>query len=181
MFPHLQAGAKGRGWFVLSKKAAGGTLDDGKTEAAYPRIKTAPIGWSNVVGSVQSGFDMMGSWAGMTITHAVKMGDSLPALPLDTPRTYFSWYVGNLDSFKIIARNQLGEHEGKPSDEQLKLRQVFQTWDVGRDPKKSAEGTLAWPSLGAEVDGNIRKPRASGVKHTVSKSSPGSHNQPAPV
>ena len=152
-FHIYKPGPKWRGWFVLSKKAAGWAFNDGKLEGAYPRIKTAPMGWSNAVDFVQSGLEMMGSQAGMTISHAVRMGDSLPALPLDTPRTYFSWYVDNWDSFKIIAKSEVAEYEGKPSDEQLKLLQVFQVWDVGRDPKKSAEGTLTWSSLGAEVDG----------------------------
>ena len=152
-FHIYKPGPKWRGWFVLNKKAAGWAFGDGKDEAAFPRVKSAPMGWSNVVDFVQSGLECMGSQAGMSIKHAVRMGEALPALPLDTPRTYYSWYVDNWDSFKVIAQSAAGEYEGQPSDEQLKLRQVFQVWDVGRDPKKAAEGTLEWSSLGAEVDG----------------------------
>ena len=137
----------------MNKKAAGWAFNDGKGEAAFPRVKSAPMGWSNVVDFVQSGLECMGTQAGMSIKHAIRMGEALPALPLDTPRTYYSWYVDNWDSFKIIAQSAAGEYGGQPSDEQLKLRQVFQVWDVGRDPKKAAEGTLKWSSLGAEVDG----------------------------
>ena len=152
-FHIYKPGPKWRGWFVLNKKAAGWAFSGGKDEAAFPRVKSAPMGWSNVVDFVQSGLECMGSQAGMSIKHAVRMGEALPALPLDTPRTYYSWYVDNWDSFKVIAQSAAGEYEGQPSDEQLKLRQVFQVWDVGRDPKKAAEGTLEWSSLGAQVDG----------------------------
>ena len=152
-FHIYKPGPKWRGWFVLNKKAAGWAFNDGKGEAAFPRVKSAPMGWSNVVDFVQSGLECMGTQAGMSIKHAIRMGEALPALPLDTPRTNYSWYVDNWDSFKIIAQSAAGEYGGQPSDEQLKLRQVFQVWDVGRDPKKAAEGTLEWSSLGAEVDG----------------------------
>jgi hypothetical protein len=114
------------GRFVLNKKAAGWAFNDGKDEAAFPRVKSAPMGWSNVVDFVQSGLECMGTQAGMSIKHAIRMGEALPALPLDTPRTYYSWYVDNWDSFKIIAQSAAGEYEGQPSDEQLKLRHVFQ-------------------------------------------------------
>ena len=152
-FHIYRPGSKWRGYFVLSKKAAGWAFADSSQEASYPRVKTAPMGWSNVVDFIQSGLEMMGTQAGMSIKHAVRLGDALPALPLDTPRTYYSWYVDNWDSFKIVAKSDMGEYEGKPSDDQLKLRAVFKLWDVGRDPKKAAEGTLSWSSLGAEVDG----------------------------
>ena len=49
-----------------------------------------------------------------------------------------------------LARTDLAEYEGRPSDSQLQLRRTFQTWDIGRDEKKAAEGTLEWVSLGAE-------------------------------
>eukprot|EP00435_Cladocopium_sp_Y103_P031880 s1016_g8.t1 len=153
-FHIYKPGPKWRGGFVLNKKASGWAFGDDRAEAAYPRVKSAPMGWSNVVDFIQSGLENMGAQAGMSIKQSVRMGEALPALPLDTPRTYYSWYVDNWDSFKIVAQSTRGEYEGVPSEEQLKLRQVFQLWDVGRDPKKSAEGTLEWSSLGAEVDGN---------------------------
>ena len=152
-FHIYRPGPKWRGYFVLSKKAAGWAFGDSSPESSYPRVKTAPMGWSNVVDFIQSGLETMGAQAGMSIKQAVRMGDALPALPLDTPRTYYSWYVDNWDSFKIVARCEKGEYEGRPSDDQLQLRAVFKLWDVGRDPNKAAEGTLSWSSLGAEVDG----------------------------
>ena len=45
----------------------------------------------------------------------------------------------------------------------MQLREVFKCWGVGTDPKKSAEGTLQWQSLGADqlgaegVVGSARK------------------------
>eukprot|EP00438_Fugacium_kawagutii_P008177 Skav214671 [mRNA] locus=scaffold923:459186:464944:+ [translate_table: standard] len=152
-FHVYRPGEKWRGWFVLNRRAAGWCFNDGRTEDSYPRVRSAPMGWSNIVDFIQSGLESLGSQAGMDLVHSVRMGEALPALPLACPRTYYSWYVDNWDCFKVIARGAEGEYEGKPSDEQLKLREVFKVWDIGRDPKKAAEGTLKWSSLGAEVDG----------------------------
>ena len=91
------------------------------------------------------------------------MGEPSPLLELRTPRDYYSFYVDNFDGFKVVAANEVGSYEGRPSDQQLQLREVFKCWGVGTDPKKSAEGALQWQSLGAEqlgaagVVGSARK------------------------
>lgn len=143
------------GWFVLIRKASGWTFNDGHAEAALPRVMSAPMGWSNIVDFIQSGLERMGTLAGMPANQVIKMGEPLPALPLDTPRDYFSFYVDNWDQLKVIAGSSRAVYEGTPSDHQLRLREVFKVWDVGRDAKKAAEGSLDWSSLGAEVDGDL--------------------------
>ena len=72
--------------------------------------------------SERSGNDV-GTQAGMSIKHAVRLGDALPALPLDTPRTYYSWYVDNWDSFKIVAKSDMGEYEES-------LRMTSWSWEL---------------------------------------------------
>ena len=63
-------------------------------------------------------------------------------------RDCHSFYVDNYDGFKVVAACDMGIYEGRPSDAQLQLREVFKV------PKKAAEGTLAWSSLGAEQLGD---------------------------
>ena len=148
-----------RGYFVISKKASGTCLKDGDKTPSRPRVKSAPMGWSNIVDFVQSSLERMGTFA----RQVVRMGEPSPLLELRTPRDYYSFYVDNFDGFKVVAANEVGSYEGRPSDQQLQLREVFKCWGVGTDPKKSAEGTLQWQSLGAEqlgaegVVGSARK------------------------
>ena len=106
------------------------------------------MGWSNIVDFIQS--SRFGSLAGVNSERVVRMGEPAPLMPLSTPRDYHSFYVDNYDGFKVVAASEVGLYEGRPSDTQLKLREVFKVWGVGRDPKKAAEGTLEWSSLGAE-------------------------------
>lgn len=143
-------GEKWRGYFVLSKKASGKSFGDGVNTPARPRVRSAPMGWANIVDFVQSSLERMGSLAGIPATRCVRMGEPSPLLELSTPRHYHSFYVDNYDGFTVVASTDLGLYEGKPSDAQLRLREVFQTWSIGRDEKKAAEGTLSWTSLGAE-------------------------------
>ena len=139
-----------RGYFVISKEASASCFNDGLKEAARPRIRSAPMGWSNIVDFVQSSLEKNGTLAGIPATRCVKMGEPSPLLELTTPRQYHSFYVDNYDGFVVIARTALGEYEGRPSDSQLALRRTFEAWSIGRDEKKAAEGTLQWTSLGAE-------------------------------
>lgn len=108
------------------------------------------MGWANIVDFVQSSLERMGSLAGIPATRCVRMGEPSPLLELSTPRHYHSFYVDNYDGFTVVASTDFGLYEGKPSDAQLRLREVFKTWSIGHDEKKAAEGTLSWTSLGAE-------------------------------
>ena len=117
-------------------------------------ICSAPMGWSNIVDFVQSSLEKMGTLAGIPSAQVVRMGEPSPLLELTTPRSYFSFYVDNFDGFKIIAASDQASYEGRPSDEQLRLREIFRVWGVERDPRKAAEGTLSWQSLGAEQLGD---------------------------
>ena len=141
---------KWRGYFVLNKSARGSSFKDGCAFPGRPRVKSAPMGWSNIVDFVQSSLERMGTLAGVPAERVVRMGEPLPLLPLVTPREYFSFYVDNFDSFKVVATTDKGIYEGRPSDTQMKLREVFHVWGVERDANKSAEGLLDWSSLGAE-------------------------------
>jgi len=149
-FHIFSPGPRWRGYFVLSKEASGGSFNDGVKEKGRPRVRSAPMGWANIVDFVQSSLERMGTLGGIPASRCVKMGEPSPLLELTTPRQYHSFYVDNYDGFVIIARTDLAEYEGRPSDSQLQLRRTFQTWDIGRDEKKAAEGTLEWVSLGAE-------------------------------
>ena len=149
-FHIFSPGPRWRGYFVLSKEASGGSFNDGVKEKGRPRVRSAPMGWANIVDFVQSALERMGTLGGIPASRCVKMGEPSPLLELTTPRQYHSFYVDNYDGFVIIARTDLAEYEGRPSDSQLQLRRTFQTWDIGRDEKKAAEGTLEWVSLGAE-------------------------------
>eukprot|EP00435_Cladocopium_sp_Y103_P004459 s2071_g1.t1 len=143
-------GPQWRGYFVISKEASGSAFADGITQRGRPRVRSAPMGWANIVDFVQSSLERMGTMGGIPAARCVKMGAPSPLLELSTPRHFHSFYVDNFDSFTIIATTDLAQYEGKPSDSQLKLREAFQCWNIGRDEKKSAEGTLEWSSLGAE-------------------------------
>ena len=54
----------------------------------------------------------------------------------------------------MVAESEFGVYAGRPRDEQLKLREVFKVWNIGRGPKKAAEGVLNSSSLGAEQLGS---------------------------
>ena len=120
----------------------------------YPRVKSAPMGWNNIVDFIQDGFETLGKRAGLPPDHLIRMNEPSPMVPLTTPRDYYSFYVDNFDQFKIVWRTDVGLFEGSPSSEQLQLRGEMEKLGVGRDPKKSAECALTWSSLGADVDGD---------------------------
>ena len=80
---------------------------------------------------------------------------------MSCPRSYHSFYVDNYDGFTVIAQNDVGRYEGKASDAQLHLRETFKVWNIERDEKKAAEGTLEWSSLGAEQLGSEGLARSS--------------------
>ena len=115
----------------------------------------------------------MGSIAGVPSQRVIKMGELRPLASLTTPRSFFSFYVDNYDQFTIVAASKAGTYAGRPSDEQLSLREVFKVWDIGRDPKKAAEGVLSWSSLGAEqlgaegLVGSMRKLRSGILGSTL--------------
>jgi len=142
-----------RAFFSLSRMASGQAFKDGKVEKGYPRVKSAPMGWNNVVDFIQDGFENMAKMAGLAPNQVIRMGEPSPLEPLATPRSFFSFYVDNFDQLKIIWRTDRGLYEGQPTDEQLQLRETMEELTVGRDPKKAAEGSISWTSLGAEVAG----------------------------
>ena len=142
-----------RGYFVLNRKASGAAFNDGITEAAFPRVRSAPMGWNNVVDFIQDGFESLARKAQLDPGRMVRMGEPSPLCPLTTPRDFFSFYVDNFDQFKVVWQTKVGIYEERPSDEQLALREEMTQLGIGRDPRKAAEGTKTWSSLGAEVNG----------------------------
>ena len=142
-----------RSFFSLNKKAAGWAFGDGNDQAGYPRVKSAPMGWNNVVDFIQDGFENIAREAGLSPAQMIKMGEPSPLQALDTPRSFFSFYVDNYDQLTMVWRTDRGLYEGQPTCEQLLLREKMSELTVGRDPNKAAEGTLTWVTLGAEVDG----------------------------
>eukprot|EP00439_Symbiodinium_sp_Y106_P000234 s6612_g1.t1 len=114
---------KWRGYFVIGKVAASSCFNDGcGSQHSRPRVKSLGA-WRGSPPNAWSG------WASRA-------------------RDCHSFYVDNYDGFKVVAACDMGIYEGRPSDAQLQLREVFKV------PKKAAEGTLAWSSLGAEQLGD---------------------------
>ena len=50
-------GPKWRGYFVLSKKASGHCFQDGCRQPGRARVRSAPMGWCNIVDFVQSALE----------------------------------------------------------------------------------------------------------------------------
>ena len=146
-----------RGYFVLNRKAKGSAFGDGNGESAFPRVISAPMGWSNVVDFIQDGFENVAKRAGLDPGRMIRMNEPSPFCPLTSPRSYYSFYVDNFDELLVVWRTDAGLYEGKPSESQVKLRSEMDGLKIGRDPKKAAEGTRTWSSLGAEVDGEAGK------------------------
>lgn len=84
-------------FFSLSRMASGQAFKDGKVEKGYPRVKSAPMGWNNVVDFIQDGFENMAKMAGLAPNQVIRMGEPSPLEPLATPRSFFSFYVDNFD------------------------------------------------------------------------------------
>eukprot|EP00435_Cladocopium_sp_Y103_P052133 s394_g16.t1 len=142
-----------RSFFSLNRKAAGASFKDGVPTSGFPRVKSAPMGWNNVVDFIQDGFESMAKEAGLAAAQMIRMGEPSPMKALETPRSFYSFYVDNFDELQVVWRTDRGLYEGKPSESQLKLRAKMEELSVGRDPKKAAEGEVTWRSLGAEVAG----------------------------
>ena len=142
-----------RGFFTLNMKASGASFKDGKATSGFPRVRSAPMGWNNVVDFIQDGFENMAKEAGLCPSKIVRMNEPSPLSPLATPRSFKSFYVDNYDQLMMVWQTEKGVYEGKPTEDQEKLRRQMEAWNVGRDPKKAAEGALEWSSLGAEVMG----------------------------
>ena len=140
-----------RGFFTLNRKASGESFKDGNLESAYPRVRSAPMGWNNVVDFIQDGFENMAKEAGLCPAKIIRMNEPSPLSPLSTPRSFYSFYfyVDNFDQLTMIWQTERGVYEGRPSEDQEKLRKQMEVLTVGRDPKKAAEGVTS----GAEVDG----------------------------
>eukprot|EP00435_Cladocopium_sp_Y103_P037986 s305_g10.t1 len=140
-----------RGYFGLSKAADAQAFGDAPGgPPCRPRVKSAPMGWSNIVDFVQSTLEEMGKLSGIPPERVVRLGEPSPLMPLGQKREYHSYYVDNYDSFCIVAQSEMGTYMCKPSDSQLKLRETFKVWGVGIDESKAAEGVLEWSTLGAE-------------------------------
>ena len=154
-FHIYRPGYSWRAFFSINRKADGSSFGDGKKESAYPRVCSAPMGWNNVVDFIQDGFENLARNAGLAPAKMIKMGEPSPLEQLATPRNFYSFYVDNFDELLMVWRTDQGVCEGRPSDSQLKLREEMRRLEVGRDPKKAAEGSLTWASLGAEVDGDL--------------------------
>ena len=73
-----------RGYFVISKKASGACFKDGNKTPSRPRVKSAPMGWSNI-------FVQSGTLAGIPSRQIARMGEPSPLLELRTPRDYFTF------------------------------------------------------------------------------------------
>ena len=154
-FHFYRPGYSWRSFFSINRKADGSCFNDNKKESGYPRVKSAPMGWNNVVDFIQDGFESLAKKAGLSPERMVKMNEPSPLQPLSTPRNFFSFYVDNFDEMVMVWKTDRGVYEGRPSDAQLKLREVMVAHEVGRGPKKAAEGNITWSSLGAEVDGEL--------------------------
>eukprot|EP00438_Fugacium_kawagutii_P002559 Skav209852 [mRNA] locus=scaffold1684:52755:56972:+ [translate_table: standard] len=144
-----------RSLFSLNMEASGAAFGDNCSQRAFPRVKSAPMGWNNIVDFIQDGFEHMAKEAGLIPAHVLRMGEPTPLQRLTSPRSTFSFYVDNYDELMMVWRTDRGLFEGKPSEAQLQLREKMAEHTVGRDPKKAAEGAISWSSLGAEVDGDL--------------------------
>eukprot|EP00438_Fugacium_kawagutii_P001042 Skav214386 [mRNA] locus=scaffold333:24516:28736:- [translate_table: standard] len=142
-----------RSFFSLNRRASGKSFKDGKAGSAYPRVKSAPMGWNNVVDFIQDGFEAIARGAGLAPTQMIRMGEPSPLIQLTSPRTFYSFYVDNYDELMMVWSTDRGLYEGRPSESQVKLREKMLELSVGRDPRKAAEGAISWTSLGAEVAG----------------------------
>lgn len=152
-FHIYRPGRKWRAWFVVSKLASGVCFGGTAADRKRPRVCSAPMGWKNIVDFIQVAHEGMGMVAGVSPAQMVQMGMPLPQKDLKSPRDWFSFYVDNFDQTKVVVQTDRGLYEGRPSEEQLKLREVYKVWDIDRAPKKAAEGVLNWTSLGAEQRG----------------------------
>ncbi|CAE8583370.1 unnamed protein product, partial [Polarella glacialis] len=152
-FHIYRPGRKWRAWFVVSKLASGVCFGGTAADRKRPRLRSAPMGWKNIVDFIQVAHEGMGMVAGVSPAQMVQMGMPLPQKDLKSPRDWFSFYVDNFDQTKVVVQTDRGLYEGRPSEEQLKLREVYKVWDIDRAPKKAAEGVLNWTSLGAEQRG----------------------------
>lgn len=144
-----------RSMFSLNREAPGSSFGDGISERGYPRVKSAPMGWNNIVDFIQDGFEHIAKEAGLRPTQVLRMGEPTPLRRLSPPRSIYSFYVDNFDELLMVWQTDRGLYEGKASDAQFKLRSKLAEYSVGRDPKKAAESTIAWSTLGAEVDGEL--------------------------
>eukprot|EP00438_Fugacium_kawagutii_P000277 Skav206174 [mRNA] locus=scaffold3494:124406:139670:+ [translate_table: standard] len=144
-----------RSMFSLNREASGEAFGDGIARRGFPRVKSAPMGWNNIVDFIQDGFEHMAKEAGLVPTKILRMGEPSPLQSLTSPRSTYSFYVDNFDELLMVWQADRGLYEGVPSDAQLKLRAKMEELTVGRDPKKAAEGVVTWSSLGAEVDGEL--------------------------
>ena len=62
-----------RGYFVLNRKASGAAFHDGNPEAGYPRVRSAPMGWNNVVDFIQDGFETLAKRAQLDPGQMIRM------------------------------------------------------------------------------------------------------------
>ena len=66
-------GPSWRGYFVISKKASGTCFKDGNKTPSRPRVKSAPMGWSNIVDFVQSSLEnwepLLAKWCAWASLH----------------------------------------------------------------------------------------------------------------
>ena len=79
-----------RSFFSLNRKAAGWAFGDGDSSASYPRVKSAPMGWNNVVDFIQDGFENIAREAGLSPSQMGEDGGAKSnAFPRDSPQLLF--------------------------------------------------------------------------------------------
>lgn len=91
-----------RSLFSLNREASGAAFQDGLSGKAFPRVKNAPMGWSNIVGFIQDGFEHIAHEAGLVPSQVLRMGEPTPLQRLQSPRSTFSFYVDNYDELLMV-------------------------------------------------------------------------------
>ena len=149
-----------RGYFVVGRKADGQCFKDKPSGRHRPRMCSCPMGWCNVVDFLQEAHmalatDGVPASAGLPADQFLAMRTALPSqAPAPGPRNFFSIFIDNWDQFSAVQSDQASEIIGAPSPAQLALRSAYDAANVVRDPRKAAEGTVTWESLGAQLRGD---------------------------
>ena len=122
-------------------------------EDCYLVSRVLPMGWANSVGLAQHVHCNVVRWAMEQVGDGGAEGELRRDKPGTRAADMYPVYLDNWDSIRRMDKNLAEEVEGKPSIQQLALRQQYEILGLPRRPKKAVESSYQAEIQGALVDG----------------------------
>ena len=143
-------------YLVLRKPVRKSLFQAGQEGTTLVGITVLPMGWSSAVAIMQCAHRQlalrseMKMGAGLLEKAEIRKDAVFPALE-DTPA--WTIYLDDTTIIEKVAKGVSAALEGKPAEEQSRLRKVYEWWGIPTNASKALERVRTAERLGALIDG----------------------------